>query len=476
MPSKKLNLSLCLSAILLVSLTVPALADDQSLETLLAYLKSPIMETRRDAARKLGERRVRDPLAVDALAVAARRDDINEVRVEAMKSLGLIKDFTALADMLDALGDSSKEVRHITVRSLVALYTEHDIDFITNHRKGWNRLNPFMDTDDHEIIEPYTTVDPSIIKALGNTARGDFDREVRLAAIRALGVLRGRDATPQLADALNADQNVRVDVIRALIKIGDPEAGRYLVPFFRDSNEEVRTQAMFATGMLKYRGAVQPLMSMYGRGAEPKGTIKAMKDVFTGSVPPRDKAALWALALMGDDRAEQIFLENIDDKDGERRRYAVEGLARIADQKYANQISRLILTEKNGDVKLAMSWALYKMGEREQIKNIAPRLASGQREQAYGYLMEIDYISDLYPYARSSNMEVRQNAIEILGKTGDKATISELEPIATTSGVETANNATLAIKRIEWRIAGKPRASDEVLRKQTRPRRAANPK
>jgi hypothetical protein len=90
--------------------------------------------------------------------------------------------------------------------------------------------------------------------------------------------------------------------------------------------------------------------------------------------------------------------------------------------------------------------------------------------------MELDYISDLYPYARSSNMEVRQNAIEILGKTGDKATISELEPIATNSGVETANNATLAIKRIEWRIAGKPRASDEVLRKQTRPRRAANPK
>src|ERR1044071_1852798 len=272
MPSKpKTHVRLFLAALLLGSFVAPAMAENQSLETLLAYLKSPNAETRRDAARKLGERRVRDALAVDALAVAARRDEAGEVRAEALKSLGLIKDISALPDMIDALKDAQKEVRHITVRSLVALYTEHDIDFITNHRKGWSRLNPFMDTDDHEIIEPYTTVDPTIIKALGETARGDFDREVRLAAIRALGVLRGRDAITQLADALNADQNVRIDVIRALMKIGDPEAGRFLVPFFRDSNEDVRTQAMFATGLLKYRGAVQPLMSMYGRGAEPKG-------------------------------------------------------------------------------------------------------------------------------------------------------------------------------------------------------------
>jgi hypothetical protein len=89
--------------------------------------------------------------------------------------------------------------------------------------------------------------------------------------------------------------------------------------------------------------------------------------------------------------------------------------------------------------------------------------------------MEIEQISDLYPYARSSQIEVRRKVIEILGKIGDKSTIAELEPVATSAGAETADTATVAIKRIEWRIAGKPRASDEVLRKQTRPRRAANP-
>ncbi|MBI3652864.1 MAG: HEAT repeat domain-containing protein [Acidobacteria bacterium] len=475
MPSnQKTPLRCLLAALLLGVLIPPTRAETQSLETLLAYLKSPTATTRREAAKKLGERRVRDPLAVDALAVAARRDEAGEVRAEAMKSLGLIKDISALPDMLDGLKDGQKEVRGITVRSLVALYTEHDIDFITNQRKGWNRLNPFIDTDDHEIIEPYINVEPSIVSALGDTARSDLDREVRISAIRALGVLRGRAAIPSLADALNADQNVRIDAIRTFIKIGDPESGRFLVPFFRDSDEKIRNQAMFATGYLKYRGAVQPLLSVYGRGPETRGAMQNVKNVFS-PITPRDRAALAALAMIGDDRAEQVFLENLTDKNAERRQYAVEGLARIGDQKYADQISRLLLTEKNNDAKLAEQWALYKLGQREQIRFIVPKLYSGQDEQAYGYLMEINSVTDLYPYARSSNLEVRRKVIEILGKIGDKSTIAELQPVATSSSAETADMATVAIKRIEWRIAGRPRASDEVLRKQTRPRRAANP-
>ena len=474
MPSRKTtHVRILVAVLLLAAFVAPTPADTQSLETLLAYLKSPNAETRRDAARKLGERRIRDPLAVDALAVAARRDESREVRDESIKSLGLIKDFSALPEMLDGLRDTQREVRMTTVRSLVALYSEHDIDFITNRRTGWNRLNPFLDTDDHEIIEPYRMVEPSIIKSLGDAARGDFDRDVRIAAVRALGVLRGRDAIPQLADALNADQDVRVDVIRALIKMGDAEAGRYLVPFFRDTDEKVRNQAIFATGFLKYRGAVQPLLSVYGRGPEERSKIGVIKNVFS-PMEYRDKAALLALATIGDERAEQVFVENLTDKDKERRQYAAEGLARIGEKRYLDQLSRLVLTEKDKDAKLAQQWALYRLGERDQIRHLVPRLDSGQQDQAYAYLMETDNVIDLHPYARSSNPQVKRKVIEILGKIGDQATIAELQPIATSSGAETSDTATLAIKRIEWRIAGKPRASDDVLKRQTRPRRSGN--
>ena len=57
--------------------------------------------------------------------------------------------------------------------------------------------------------------------------------------------------------------------------------------------------------------AVEPLLSVYGLGPEKKGTLKKVGDKVKGRLtylPPRDEAALWALSLIGDEKAEQTFL------------------------------------------------------------------------------------------------------------------------------------------------------------------------
>src|ERR1044072_4690439 len=106
MPSKKkIHLRILSLVITLMMLALTAPADTQSLETLLAYLKSPDTGTRRDAARRLGERRERNQLSVEALTVAARKDEKRDVRADAVGALGKIKDFSALPDMLGALKD-----------------------------------------------------------------------------------------------------------------------------------------------------------------------------------------------------------------------------------------------------------------------------------------------------------------------------------------------------------------------------------
>ena len=89
--------------------------------------------------------------------------------------------------------------------------------------------------------------------------------------------------------------------------------------------------------------------------------------------------------------------------------------------------------------------------------------------------MEIEDPSDLYPYIQSSSKAVRRRIIEILGRIGDQSTIKELEPVARSSGAETSDVATLAIKRIEWRMNGRPRASGEVMRRETAAPRPPNP-
>lgn len=449
----------------------------QSLETLLAYLKSPNPSTRREAAQKLGERRIRDQFAVEALVVAAAKDEDREVRSEAVKSLGMIKEMSTIPNLIAALGDSDIDVQRMAVKSLVSLYIEEGVDFIINRRTGWNRFNPFLDTDDNEIIEPYMTVDPQIITALGESARGARDVDVRIAAIRALGVLRGREAIPMLVDALTADRDVRVDVLRAFIKIGDQSAGPHLVPFFRDTDRKVRTQAMVAAGLLKYQPAIDPLLSVYGLGPEEeKGSVTSVARKIKGSIqylPPRDEGALWALSLFGDEKAEQIFVENMTDKNVDRRRYAIEGLARIADPRYRDQISRLVLTEGNAQVKLAEHWALYRFGDQDELGNVVKEL-DDRDEQARSYLLEIDKPEHLYPYLRSSNRTVRLAVIGILGSIGASDAVKELEPIVKASGARTADEATVAIKRIEWRLSGRPNAQDQVLQRETRPRRIGN--
>ena len=475
--NKKMIVRIVALIFVMLSFDFAARADTQSLETLLAYLKSPNPGTRRDAAHKLGERRVRNQLAVEALAVAARKDEDREVRAEALQSLGMIKDFSALPEMLDALKDPHSEVRGVAIRSLVALYTENDIAFITNRRAGWNLFNPFLDTSDHEIVEPYITVEPLIVTSIGESARGDRERDVRISAVRALGVLRGTAAIPHLADALSADQDLRIEVLRAFIKIGDQSAGPHLIPFFRDSDQKVRTQAMVAAGMLKYKPAVEPLLSVYGLGPEKKGALVKVGERVKGGLaylPQRDEAALWALSLIGDEKAEQTFVENMTDKDADRRQYAIEGLARIADPRYEDQISRLVLTEKNNDVKLAEYWALYRMGSVTNIQFVVRKLDTDQEDQARAYLMEATSPADLFPYVRSSSKEVSQKVIEILGRIGDQETIKELEPVVRTSSASTSDIATVAIKRIEWRMSGRPRAGDSVMQRE-RPRRASNP-
>src|ERR1044072_9061625 len=107
MPSNSKTLTRILTLVIaLLTFARTAPADTQSLETLLAYLKSPNTGTRQDAARRLGERRERNQLAVEALAVAARKDEDQNVREEAVNALGKLKELSTLPEMLDGFKES----------------------------------------------------------------------------------------------------------------------------------------------------------------------------------------------------------------------------------------------------------------------------------------------------------------------------------------------------------------------------------
>jgi HEAT repeat protein len=419
----------------------------QTTEELIANLRSPIVKTRVEAARKLGERRQRE--AAGPLAELIRKEASPEVKKEAVRSLGLIKVEDAIPAMLTALIDADKEVRQAAILGVVSLYIETNIDFITARRRGWNLFNPFLETYEATVVEPYTEVDARIIEGLVRVAKTDSDKDVRIAAVKALGVLRATSAIPQLGVLFAASDFLRVDILRTFIKLGDPSAGKYIIPFLGDDESDVRKQALTTIGILGVKEAVPKLIEVYNR---PKDDETA-------------KLALEALALIADPTAEEIFLQNLNHRLPDRRRFGNEGVARLAAKKHLERISRERIQEKDRSVQLAQAFALYKLGRAEFAEAVFQELESARKDQAYAYLLEIEP-EDLFPFLHRGGLEARKRVIEALGHIGDQETIQQLKPLLTASDPTLVNAANLAIQRIERREKSGPK---------TRPRRVGKP-
>lgn len=410
----------------------------QTTEELIANLHSPLVKSRREAAEKLGHRRER--IAVQPLIEALRHDDDAQVRRLAARSLGLIKDEAAIPALIAALDDEEGSVRQAAIVGLVMYYIERNIDFITARRQGLQWLNPFLSTYEATIVEPYTRVHPGIIDALVNVALRDRDRQVKTSAIRALGVLRATSAIPRLGNLMFANSFLRVEILRTFIKLEDPAAASFIIPFLDDDDADVRYQALMAIGILRSEAAVAKLMDVY----------RSSPDLKTR------KLALQALALIGDPAAVDIFVANLSSAVVDHRRYAYEGLARVGDPQFVERISRSRLRERNDGVKLAQAFALYKLGRREYIEAIVLDLDTGRRQQAYEYLLEVDP-RDLYPYLRQSSLPGLKWIVEALGRVGPREAIDRLQPLLRAQDAELVRATTLAIERLKRRTGQQKR-------------------
>ncbi|MCS6816458.1 MAG: HEAT repeat domain-containing protein [Blastocatellia bacterium] len=436
--------------LLLVSLHSGGLA--QTTEELIANLQSPLAKTRLEAARKLGERRQRE--AAEPLARVLRTDARADVRREAARALGLIKDEATIPALLAALADANRDVRRAAILALVSFYIETNIEFITAERRGWQILNPFLSTYEATLVEPETSVDERIIQGLLRVAQSDGDLGVRYAAIRALGVLRATTIVPQLGRLFVGHSALRVEILKTFMKLGDPSAGPYIIPFLNDSDAAVRKSALIAVGLLRVTEAVPKLIEVFER--------------------PRDeetaRLALEALALIGDRAAEKIFLQNLEHPLPERRRFAAEGLGRLGDTAYVERISRLRLQERDRSAQLAQAFALYRLGRREFLEAIFQELDGGHHAQAAAYLLEVEP-QDLYPFLQRGSPRARRAVTEALGRTGSREAIEHLRPLLRAEDPDLVNAANLAIQRIERR----ERAKSVSPEPRTRPRRVGKP-
>jgi hypothetical protein len=114
----------------------------------------------------------------------------------------------------------------------------------------------------------------------------------------------------------------------------------------------------------------------------------------------------------------------------------------------------------NKEVRLALDWALYRMGRSELLYRIVDELDSGRQDQAIGYLSELESPEVLYPFLKRTTNAPRINAglLKALARIGDAQTLELVKPFRDSHQPYVAEAAEIAHDEIEKRL-GEPAPS-----------------
>src|SRR5262245_39294842 len=192
--------------------------------------------------------------ALPQLQAGLKKEPKSDVRAEMVAALGRIGDREAVPILADTLrNDLDKDVRSQAIDSLLRLYIP--IEDSGPLRTIFNRVKSVFLQPNAPVVGPEVQVDTTAKEALALVMQKDFNDEVRVQAVRALGSLRAKDQVPVLIEALESPQQrehrtVRVEIVRTLGVLRDPAAGAALERTLRDADNQVVTESITAVGLV----------------------------------------------------------------------------------------------------------------------------------------------------------------------------------------------------------------------------------
>ncbi len=425
----------------------PAQTRQVPVDSLIYDLKNPDAVRRREAAKVLGDNRIKR--AIPDL-VAAAGDPDAAVRRAVVTALANMEDMGALPAFISRMGDSEKDIREKCIQSVVGLHLSQESGFMASINKVANFFNPWSDQWAETAVDPGTRVDPAVIKALAGRL-SDPEEGIRIQSCRAIGILRGRSAVAAVMEVLqsNASNELRLEAVRALRKIDDPDSAPALINYLSYSDYRVRNEAVSTIGRLRYRPAVPELTRLFGSEGE-----KPSRLVDEGY---RERL-LEALAYISDPSCKELFVQERMNPNNALRLHAVEGLARIGDSGMAPDISRAWLNEADPKVQTALSYALYRMGRREYMDDLVRRLGDDKcAMEAKQYLTEMKpaELPDIYAHSRHPDPKVREALAGIFGLVGDQSAVSILQEMTKDTRSQVAAAANQALRLLNARLASR---------------------
>src|SRR5215204_1615515 len=148
------------------------------------------------------------------------------------------------------------------------------------------------------------------------------------------------------------------------------------------------------------------------------------------------------------------------------RRAAAEELARLASVEHRRLAEGYRTQEKDTRVKLALDWALYRMGKNESLFPLVRALdEKKQAEQVVAYLKQLEGPDPLYVFLTRVNGNTQIRLLEILASVGDRDTLEKIQPFTESLDSGIADAAKFAEREINIRLEETPAAEPKRQRK-----------
>jgi HEAT repeat protein len=137
------------------------------------------------------------------------------------------------------------------------------------------------------------------------------------------------------------------------------------------------------------------------------------------------------------------------------RQEAAEGLARLVAIDQKKLVEGYLLEEKDKRVRLALNWAVYRMGKSEALFQIVRDLDSPRHEQAASYLTHLESPQPLYLFLPQDNTpaKVKIRLLEVLGQIGNAETLSQIKPFTESFDPKISQAAQFATNQIQHRLS-----------------------
>ena len=148
------------------------------------------------------------------------------------------------------------------------------------------------------------------------------------------------------------------------------------------------------------------------------------------------------------------------------RATAAEELARLASVEHRRLVEGYRVQEKDERVKLALDWALYRMGKNESLFPLVRALGEKkQAEQTVAYLKQLEGPAPLYVFLTRVNGNTQIRLLEVLAAVGDRDTLERIKPFTESLDPGIADAAKFAEREIQIRVEETPAVEPRRRRK-----------